>query len=241
MTAIHWFGGEKGGVGKSFVCRAAIEYHMDRDIDAIVFDTDRSNPDVLKLYKQAVGVRPAILSEAEKYEVAAGTIYNAALQERKPVLVNLGGSSFRSLKLWIEKNYVFRSAKLNDIVFYNWFVSNGGSGSLRQFEQSLDYFGDRVRHVFVENYGMTDDWQVVSENEPLMARIKKEKVTVIEFPRFVGSRDRNRVEDLGLTFAAAQQHQAFDTLAQQRIKFYLDDVFDEFDRAGVFNSDGDKA
>lgn len=239
MTAIHWFGGEKGGVGKSFVCRAAIEYHLARAIDAIIFDTDRSNPDVLKLYKQAAGARPAILSEAEKYEVAAGTIYNAALDERLPVLVNLGASSFRSLKLWIEKNYVLRSAKLNDIVFYNWFVSNGGSGSLRLFEQSLDYFGDRVRHVFVENYGMTDDWQVVSENEPLMARIKKENVTVIEFPRFVGSRDRNRVEDLGLTFAAAQQHQAFDTLSQQRIKFYLDDVFDEFDKAGVF--DGDQA
>ena len=203
----------------------------------IVFDTDRSNPDVLRLYKQAAGCRPAILSEAEKYEVAAGTIYNAALDEKKPVLVNLGAASFRSLKLWIEKNYVLRSAKLNGITFYNWFVSNGGSDSLRQFGEALDYFGDSVQHVFVKNFGMTDDWSALDEDEVLVARIKREKVIEIDFPRFVGNRDRNRIKDLGLTFAAAQQHQAFDTFSQQRIKFYLDDVFAEFDRAGVFNGD----
>ena len=75
------------------------------------------------------------------------------------MLVNLGAASFRSLKIWIEKNYVFRSAKLNDIIFYNWFVSDGSSASLQLFQQSLDYFGDRVRHVFVENYGMTERWR----------------------------------------------------------------------------------
>ena len=64
MTAIHWVGGEKGGVGKSFVCSSAIEYMQAKQNDFIVFDTDRSNPDVLRLYKQAAGCRPAILSEA---------------------------------------------------------------------------------------------------------------------------------------------------------------------------------
>ena len=237
MTAIHWFGGEKGGVGKSFVCCSAIEYMQAKQIDFIVFDTDRSNPDVLRLYKQAAGCRPAILSEAEKYEVAAGTIYNAALNEKKPVLVNLGAASFRSLKLWIEKNYVLRSAKLNGITFYNWFVSNGGSDSLRQFGEALDYFGDSVQHVFVRNFGITDDWSALDEDKKLRARMKKVGVIEIDFPRFVGNRDRNRIKDLGLTFAAAQSHEAFDTLAQQRIKFYLDDVFDEFDKQGVFNGD----
>ena len=237
MTAIHWFGGEKGGVGKSFVCCSAIEYMQAKQIDFIVFDTDRSNPDVLRLYKLAAGCRPAILSEAEKYEVAAGTIYNAALNEKKPVLVNLGAASFRSLKLWIEKNYVLRSAKLNGITFYNWFVSNGGSDSLRQFQEALDYFGDSVQHVFVRNFGITDDWSALDEDKKLRARMKKGGVIEIDFPRFVGNRDRNRIKDLGLTFAAAQTHEAFDTLAQQRIKFYLDDVFDEFNRAGVFNGD----
>jgi len=237
MTAIHWFGGEKGGVGKSFVCRSAIEYMLAKEKDCIIFDTDRSNPDVLRLYKQAAGARPAILSEAEKYEVAAGTIYNAALEEQKPVLVNLGAASFRSLKLWMEKNYVLRSAKLNGITFYNWFVSNGGSDSLRQFGEALDYFGNSVQHVFVKNFGMTDDWSALNADDELLARMDAAGVTVLEFPRFVGNRDRNRIKDLGLTFAAAQRHEAFDMLSQQRIKFYLDDVFDEFDKRGVFGGD----
>lgn len=237
MIPIHWLGGEKGGMGKSFVCQAAIEYHLARKIPALFFDTDRSNPDVLRVYKEVAGVRPAILSEAEKYEVAASTIYNAALNEQLPVLVNLGAASFRSLKIWIEKNYVFRSAKLNDISFYNWFVSDGSSASLQLFQQSLDYFGDRVRHVFVENYGMTERWGQIPEYEALTHRMEKENVMVVEFPRFVGDQDRELIRTLGLTFSAAQQHEAFETLAQQRIKFYLDDVYDEFDRVGVFNND----
>ena len=140
----------------------------------IVFDTDRSNPDVLRLYREAAGCRPAILSEAEKYEVAAGTIYNAALDEKVPVLVNLGAASFRALKAWIEKNYVLRSAKLNGVSFYSWFVSNGGSDSLRQFQEALDYFGDAVQHVFVKNYGMTDDWGALDDDEALMERLDSE-------------------------------------------------------------------
>ena len=236
MTAIHWFGGEKGGVGKSFVCRSAVEYFLFKEMGFIVFDTDRSNPDVLRLYREAAGCRPAILSEAEKYEVAAGTIYNAALDEKVPVLVNLGAASFRALKAWIEKNYVLRSAKLNDVSFYSWFVSNGGSDSLRQFQEALDYFGDAVQHVFVKNYGMTDDWGALDDDEALMARLDDESVIVLDFPRFIGNGDRNRIKDLGLTFAAAQKHHAFDALAQQRIKFYLDDVFDEFDGTGVFDA-----
>ena len=28
MPAIHLFGGEKGGVGKSFACKTAIAYHL---------------------------------------------------------------------------------------------------------------------------------------------------------------------------------------------------------------------
>ena len=237
MIPIHLLGGEKGGMGKSFVCQAGIEYHLARKIPALFFDTDRSNPDVLRVYKEVAGVRPAILSEAEKYEVAASTIYNAALNEQLPVLVNLGAASFRSLKIWIEKNYVFRSSKLNDIVFYNWFISDGSSASLQLFEQSLDYFGDKVQHVFVENYGMTERWGQIPEYEALADRMKKENVMVIEFPRFVGDQDRELIRTLGLTFSAAQQHDAFDTLAQQRIHFYLEDVYDEFDRVGVFNRD----
>ena len=37
-------------------------------------------------------------------------------------------------------------------------------------------------------------------------RLDSEGVIVLDFPRFIGNCDRNRIKDLGLTFAAAQKH-----------------------------------
>ena len=43
MTSIHLIGGEKGGVGKSFVARTLAQYMIDRSIPFLGFDTDRSH------------------------------------------------------------------------------------------------------------------------------------------------------------------------------------------------------
>ena len=78
MADIHLFGGEKGGVGKSFVCKTAIAYHLKREIDCVPFDADRSNADVLRSYGEAAGVQTAILSEGEDFDTAANAIFNTA-------------------------------------------------------------------------------------------------------------------------------------------------------------------
>ena len=84
MAEIFLFSGEKGGVGKSFVCRTAVQYHLDQGVSFVLFETDRSNPDVKRIYGQATGRRVSVFSEGEKYEDAANSIYNAALASRVP-------------------------------------------------------------------------------------------------------------------------------------------------------------
>jgi hypothetical protein len=155
MSAIHLFGGEKGGVGKSFVCKTAIAYHLDRKIEFVAFDADRSNPDVMRIYGPLTGCEGAVFSEGEKYEDTANSIFNAAMSQR--VLVNLPAQSLIPLKAWIEKNELFDLAAESGVEFVNWFVSDCGYDSLKLFGQSLDFFGDRARHIFVANYGMTNE------------------------------------------------------------------------------------
>ena len=64
MPTIHLIDGEKGGVGKSFVTRAMIQYGLDRNLPFIAVETDRSNPDVAAVYKDLCQF--AVLSENEK-------------------------------------------------------------------------------------------------------------------------------------------------------------------------------
>jgi CO dehydrogenase nickel-insertion accessory protein CooC1 len=47
---IYLVGGSKGGVGKSLVSMAVINYFLEKKKKVLIFDTDDSNPDVAKIY-----------------------------------------------------------------------------------------------------------------------------------------------------------------------------------------------
>lgn len=45
-------GGSKGGVGKSMVSISLVDYYLERQRPLVLIETDSSNPDVFKIYKQ---------------------------------------------------------------------------------------------------------------------------------------------------------------------------------------------
>lgn len=234
MPAIHLFGGEKGGVGKSFVCRTAIAYLLDRELDFVAFDSDRSNPDVMRIYGSVTGCQGAVFSEGDRYEDTANSVFNAAMEKR--VLVNLPAQSLIPLRDWIEKNELFDLAADSGVEFVSWFVSDCGYDSLKLFGRSLDFFGDHAAHVFVANYGMTEDWDSLKKDKALMARLRDGNVTVLKFPKFIGNYDRNQIDALCLTFEAAAEHDEFGAISKQRVKSFLRKAFEQFEAAGVFDA-----
>lgn len=52
-TAMYYVGGSKGGVGKSLVSFALVDYCINREQRVLLIDTDSSNPDVYKAHKDA--------------------------------------------------------------------------------------------------------------------------------------------------------------------------------------------
>jgi len=48
---IYWIGGSKGGVGKSMMTVATLDYVLERGDKALLIECDTSNPDVWKAYK----------------------------------------------------------------------------------------------------------------------------------------------------------------------------------------------
>ena len=228
------FGGEKGGVGKSTTCRTAIQYHIDHGIPFIPFDCDRSNPDIARIY-QSANCKLAVFSEGERYEDAANNIYNAALEKR--VLVNLPAQVLTPVRDWIEKNELFALAEEDGIVFEHIFISDGGFDSLSLFHRSLDYFGEFMPHVFVKNLGRCDDWSGFDEDEELQERIEDYNVTVIDFPKFIGTADRNRIDAESLTFGEARERKTWGSISRQRVKSFLRSSYRAFEEAGVFAYD----
>ncbi len=231
MAEVYLFGGEKGGVGKSFVCRAAIQYLLDRSSPFAVFDTDRSNPDVKRIYHET-GCRVAVFSEGEKYEDKANSIYNAAVDKR--VLVNLPAQVFIPVKDWFARNELLEIAPEDGVEFYYWFVCDGGYDSLKLFGKSLDYFQSDVPHILVKNWGKCDDWEPLDNDDHLQSLMAKYKVRVIDFPKFIGNADRNTIDAESLTFGEAREYSKFGSISRQRVKRFLREAYSAFESAGVF-------
>lgn len=227
MPALHLIGGDKGGTGKSFVCRALIQYHLDRGIACSVFDSDRSNPDVMRIYGKDTGCRVAVFSEGERYEDTANALFNAALEQR--TICNLPAQIFIAVRQWLENNELLDLAAEAGVTFYQWHISDCGSDSLKLFINSLNYFGDRVPHIFVKNFGMTDDWEPFDDDEQLQKLVADYGVRVIGFPKYVGNRDRNMIDSLSMTFGQAREYEGFGPIQRQRVKTFLRKAYESFD------------
>lgn len=238
MADIHLFGGEKGGVGKSFVCRTVIDYHLEREIDCVPFDSDRTNPDVLKIYRHKAGARGAIFSESPRHVDSANAIITAAVDDDRRALVNLSGSSLTPLLSWMNKSKFVDSVEREGDAFYYWFVCSGGVDSMRMFSESVEAFDDRVRHIFVKNFGMSEDWESFDRDEPLQKLIKQCQVAVVDFPAFIGNYHRNQIKLLGLTFLEGAEREEFKSVGRQRARSFYEAAFAEFDRLGVFDVAG---
>ena len=62
---IYWIGGSKGGVGKSMMTSATLDYLLERKIKVSLVESDTSNPDVWKAYKDFVPVELINLDESD--------------------------------------------------------------------------------------------------------------------------------------------------------------------------------
>ncbi|NJK49709.1 hypothetical protein HC931_17580 [Candidatus Gracilibacteria bacterium] len=233
MADVHLFGGEKGGIGKSFVCRTAIQYLLDREEVFALFDTDRSNPDVRRIYNEA-GCRVAVFSEGERYEDKANAIYNAALEKR--VLVNLPAQVFIPVSEWFERNELLSIASDDGVKFFYWFVCDGGYDSLKLLGKSLEFFKSDVPHILVKNWGKCDDWEPLENDEDLQSLMAQYEVMVIDFPKFIGNADRNAIDAASLSFGEAREYERFGSISRQRVKRFLREAYEAFDEAGVFQS-----
>ena len=235
MATLHLFGGEKGGVGKSFVARTALQYHLDRQNPCIAFDADYSNPDLKRCYSHITPVQLAFFSERGRLENMANTLIKAALKQ--DTLVNMPTQSFIPLTQWIAKHETLKLLRGSDLRFVQWFVSDCGYDSLKLFTRSVQHFEGMISHVLVRNLGMTDDWEPLETNEELQQLIQNYSIQMLSFPKFIGNKDRNHIDKRSLSFGEARSDFQFGVTSRQRIKSFLRRAYTSFDEAEVFDKE----
>jgi hypothetical protein len=232
MATIHLIDGEKGGVGKSFIARTMIQYVLDRSLPFVAVETDRSNPDVSRVYKDIC--RFAVFSEDEKQADKADRIFEMAME--KSVIVSLPSQVDRAVQTWIDKNELLSLGDEYGVSFCKWFISNGEYDSLRLFQSSLKHYEQQITHILVRNLGLCDEWSQVDDDELLQKLIKRYEVKVVDFPK-LGHRERYLINQKQLRFDDATKSNDLTVLGKQRVVNFLKAAYEQFDGTGVWSED----
>ncbi len=236
MPVIHLIDGEKGGVGKSFIARTMIQYGLDRNLPFVAVESDRSNPDVSRVYRDIC--KFAVFSEDEKQADKADRIFEMAMEQ--PVIVSLPSQVNRAVTDWINRNQLLELSSKYDVSFCKWFVSNGEYDSLRLFQASLKHYENQITHILVRNFGLCDEWSQVDEDESLQKLIKRYKVKVIDFPK-LGHRERYLINQKQLRFDDATESKELTILGKQRVVNFLKSAYSAFDSTGVWSEESQKS
>ena len=124
---IHFADGNKGGVGKSVLCRTLYQWFLDRQQPVIGVEADVNSPDFKGIYSD---VMVAQFSEDETMGARANAIVNAVVDAQKSAVVNLPATVYEAFRLWLRDYDILTLVADNHIELVKWFVVTGDRKSV---------------------------------------------------------------------------------------------------------------
>jgi hypothetical protein len=237
MKRIYLVGGEKGGVGKTFISRSLCQYLNSRGEAFSLVEADSQINDVGRIYQeQAVSTHTITLSDDPKRAAEPDVIVQAATAA--PTIVNLPSNTLAVLENWMHQTNLL---ELMEEKFggqhrlVKWFVSDGCHESIRQLEASIFALDRSIPHIVILNHGRLNgvDFSYLETN-PTYQRLKEQPnfITEIEFPALENS-VQFFVDENELTLADARERVSEEQgiLAGQRIITFIRDFTEAFDSA----------
>lgn len=233
MNPIHLVGGEKGGVGKTFVSRSLCQYLKTQGTDFLLVEADSQINDVGRIYSsEASGTETITLSDDPDMQTEPDVIIDMALQH--PVLVNLPSNTLDVLENWIGRfglKYI-QEEHGGKNYFIKWFVSDGCHESIRQLERSINQLDNAIPHVVVLNKGrlIGRDFSYLENAETYKSiRQAPNFVGEVEFPA-MESAVQFFIDSKELTLEEAKELIQADmgVMAKQRVKTFIDEISECF-------------
>ncbi|MEO0373970.1 MAG: hypothetical protein AAF329_04955 [Cyanobacteria bacterium P01_A01_bin.17] len=227
---IHFADGNKGGVGKSFLCRTLYQWFKDKAVPVIGIEADVNSPDFVGIYGD---VKPSQFSEDERLGARANSIVNTVVEAGCDGLVNLPATVYEAFRIWLKDYDIVNLAEEKDIELVKWFVVTGEFDSLKSLEISLETFDRRIPHVVVKNLKYAD-WDFFEQATAVQKLIKDTKTPVIELPK-LPVRVASTLLQERLTFEQAIGHtgKGFGIVEQAAVRRYLKEAYGAFESTGL--------
>jgi len=229
--AIHFVGGEKGGVGKSLVSRLLAQYMIDRNIPFTGFDTDRSHGALLRFY---AGYASAAL--VDSFEALDAIVESAVAEPGRRVLVDLAAQTHAPLARWMDESGVLDVAAETGLAVNYWHVMDSGRDSVDLLTRLLDRYEGRLNYVLVLNQLRGDDFSQL-ERSGQLARAQELGARTMPLKHLQDAVLR-KIDAANASFWSARtapgsEGAKLGLLERQRLRVWLAQVESEFERLGV--------
>jgi CobQ/CobB/MinD/ParA nucleotide binding domain len=233
---INLIGSNKGGVGKSFICRIIFHNILDQELSVIPFDADTSTHDFSDIYDEVPesNVLGFNVDEAIDY---LNPVINTVVRNKSNLLVNMPSNIDQIFERWFIDNDIAELLKENNCQMRIWYVTTGEYDSYMNLFVNLKKYGDVLSHVVVKNnISSRTNWQEFDDHTELQALIKKYACPVVEIPYLHLSLDKMnlfRSRRLKWSQILTVQDDDFGIIEHSRIRKVLKSCADQVKSLGL--------
>ena len=216
MSAIHFIGGEKGGVGKSICARLLSQYMLDRDQTLVAFDADSSHQTLSRTYADSTS--PLDLDSFESID----QIMETAMEQDAQLLIDLPAQSERFLTRWLDDNEVIDLCEESEVSLNFWYVTDDGRDSVQLLNAFVERYGGTMRLIVVRNYGRGQNF---AELDALPILQDADQISMVDVPA-LHAPTLHKIDQLDFSFWAARNHKEagaphLKLMERQRVKVWL--------------------
>ncbi|MCD5327982.1 hypothetical protein ACFFU8_08880 [Chromobacterium piscinae] len=175
---IYLFHGDKGGVGKSFICQAFADYMLLAGHPLAVIDADTRNPDVIRMFDGATECQTINLRRDDGWMEVIDFIKQHA---DKHIAISLPAGIGEAMQKEFVDFCRFLKMKLPgkpEVVMF--WVINLFPDSVNLLKESLNDVGEHVSKVIVVRNTVFGDESMffIWEESPLKAELEKKKMSM---------------------------------------------------------------
>jgi hypothetical protein len=224
MGRVHFIGGEKGGVGKSFTARLLAQYFIDTGTPFIGFDSDQSHSTFSRFYSEFTSYLE-VNNDASLDAIIEASVDNP----NHDIIVDLAAQTFRRLGQWIEESGIFSIfSELNHQIYF-WHVMDDGADSKFLLDITLDrYTQPEVHFVIVQNLGRGENFDLFEQS----ATRKKAQLRSAHFLTLnrLQTELTRKIDFNNFSFwAAANSRDQMSITERQRMRVWLKNCYEKLD------------
>jgi hypothetical protein len=228
MGQIHFIGGEKGGVGKSFTARLLAQYFIDRGQCFLGFDLDASHGTFSRFYGEFTRT-----IKVDDFTSLDNLLSTAEAQPDGVLIVDLAAQTSARLGEWIAQSDALNLFKSLGYEVFWWHVLDDGADALRLLDKLIDTYSKQPVHfVVVKNLGRGENFIGFDESATYQ-KIVQRNGFVITLERLHGPLAQKIDFNNQSFWSASQVPNALSLVERQRVKVWLAAQQTQLDRLNL--------